>query len=136
MQTITKHLVLLALAFSMQLIHAQDTIPIKNQKDIEKLEQMKAHIQEKEKQRLRIEVEAINKKLDNKEITMEEAEKQKMEAAKNAALNIENRIAIVENNLALRERNYNRNKSGIEEKVSEGKNNLFGINIGDQTYNV
>lgn len=141
MQTITKHVVLLALTFSMQLIHAQDTIPAIKSKEIlerlkEKTEQLKEKINEQEKAYLKAEVEAIYKKLEKGEITPEEAEKQKMEAAKNAALNIENRIAIADNNFALRERYYNRNKIGIEEIVNEEKNNLFGINIGNQAYNV
>lgn len=115
MQTITKNLVLLALILSMQFIHAQDTIPpTNNQKNIELLEQTKAYIQEEEKQRLKIEVEAINKKLDNKDITLQEAENLKMDAAKKAALNIENRIAIVDNKIELYKRNregYNLNES-------------------------
>ncbi|WP_100614332.1 hypothetical protein [Confluentibacter citreus] len=132
MQTITKHLVLLALLLSMQLIHAQDTIPTThNQKNIELLEKTKVDIQEEEKQRLKIEVEAINMRLDNKDITMQEAEKLKMDAAKKAALNIENRIAIVDNKIALLERNQEIYDDVSEDKLtfriggSEGGENSF-----------
>lgn len=118
MQTITKNLVLLALILSAQLINAQDTIPTSNnQKSIDLLEQTKANIQEEEKQRLKIEVEAINKKLDNKDISMQEAEKLKMDAAEKAALNIENKIAILDNQIALLKRN------GEEYDLNELKNN-------------
>lgn len=130
MQTITKHLVLLALILSAQLIDAQDTIPaIKNQKTIDMLEQIKTGIQEEEKLQLKIEVEGINKKLDNKEITLQEAEKLKMDVAKKAALNIENRIAIVDNQIAL----LKRNDYKLNEEI---KNNLFGVNISDKSFNV
>src|SRR5690606_7170568 len=106
MQTITKHLVLLALLLSAQLISAQDSIPaIQNKESIERLESFRETIQEQEKEYLKKEVEAINKKLEDGDITLEEAEKQKMEAAEKAALNIENRIAIVDNKIALLERN-------------------------------
>ncbi len=119
MQTITKNLVLLALIFSMQLINAQDTIPtIKNQQDIELLEKTKINIQEEEKQKLKVEVEAIIKKLDNGDITSQEAEKLKMDAAKKTALNIENRIAIVDNTIALLERNQKVDKDVREDKLT------------------
>ena len=132
MQTITKHLVLLALTLSMQIIHAQDTIPtIENQKSIELLEQAKTSIQEEEKQQLKIEVEAINKKLDDKEITLQEAEKLKMDAAKKAALNIDNRMAIVDNKIALLKRN------GEEYDLNELENNekqiILRIGKNDET---
>ncbi|PKQ46486.1 hypothetical protein [Confluentibacter flavum] len=130
MQTITKHLVLLALLFSMQLIHAQDTIPaIKNQKNIEMLERVKTEIIEEEKKYLKQEVEAINRKLDNGDITLEEAEKLKMEVAKKTALNIENLTAIADNKIALLKRNsYGISRIGEEHK--------FGIVINDIPYGI
>jgi hypothetical protein len=130
MQTITKHVVLLALIFSVQLIDAQDTIQNGNNIErIEALNTLKETIKNQERDFLKNEVEAINKKLDNKEISMQEAEKLKMEAAKKAALNIDNRIAIVDNQIALLERNY----YGFNK---ETKQNLFGVNISNRTFNV
>ena len=130
MQTITKHLVLLALAFSMQLIHAQDTIQNgNNQERIEALNTFKETIKKQERDFLKNEVEAINLKLEKGEITNVEAESSKIELAKKRALNIENRIAIVDNQIALFERNdYEFN--------NEAKQNLFGINISNKTFNV
>ncbi|WP_100609942.1 hypothetical protein [Confluentibacter lentus] len=131
MQTITKQLVLLALIFSMQLIHAQDTIPtIKNQKDIELLESEKITIQEEEKENLKKEVEAINKKLDEGKITKDEAENLKMDAAKKAALNIENRIAIADNTIELLKRNTDYKKINLSKY--EGSILKFGnlITVG------
>lgn len=110
MQTITKHVVLfvlLALASAIQLINAQnDSISIeKNQKSIKALEESRLTIQEEEKAQLKKEVEAINNRLQNNEITVEEADKLKLDAAKKAALNIENRLAIVNNKISLLQRN-------------------------------
>ncbi len=131
MQTITKHLVLLALIFSVQLIDAQDTIPtVANKESIEKLERLRERIQENEKKYLKVEVEAINKKLDDGEITQEKAEELKMEAAKKAALNIENRIAIADNTIELLKRNTDYKK--IDLSKYEGSILKFGnlITVG------
>ena len=98
MQTITKYLALLMLCLSVQFINAQDTIPaIKNKKNIEMLEKVKITIQNEEKEYLKKAVEAINERLQKGEITEEEAKVLKKEAAEKAALNIQNRIAIVDN---------------------------------------
>lgn len=128
MQTITKCLVLLALGLNVQLINAQDTIqnPEKQNK-ISSLLEMKDKIKEEEKAFLKVEVEAINMKLDRGEITPQEAEKLKMEVAKKRALNIENRIAIIDNKLELIERNdedYNPNE--------ELDNSKMGLSIGGE----
>jgi hypothetical protein len=130
MQTITKHLVLLALAFSAQLILAQDSIQnVNNKERIEALIAFKETIKNQERDFLKNEVEAINLKLEKGEITNIEAESSKMELAKKRALNIENRIAIVDNQIALYERNdYELN--------NESKQNLFGVNISNRTFNV
>jgi len=54
---------------------------------------------------LTLEVEKINKRLKNEFITEEEAKNLKEEAAKKHALNIENRVAIIDNKISLLERN-------------------------------
>ncbi|MDD7886836.1 hypothetical protein PQO00_12575 [Flavivirga sp. 57AJ16] len=119
MQTITKYLALVVLCVNVQLINAQDTIPaIKNEKNIKMLRHLKTVVEKEEKEFLKIEVEAINKRLDNGKITSEEAQKLKMKAAKLAALNIENRIGIIDNKIALFERNdYGLNRGGKETKL-------------------
>lgn len=122
MQTLTKHvvlLVLLALASAFQLINAQnDSIHIgKNQITIKTLEESRLTIQEEEKSQLKKEVEAINNRLQNNEITVEEADKLKLDAAKKAALNIENRLAIVNNKISLLQRNPELNDTK-EDKIT------------------
>ncbi|MCX7546662.1 hypothetical protein OS188_01705 [Xanthomarina sp. F1114] len=104
MQTITKYVALLVLVFSAQLISAQE---ITNKDKIELLEAQKERVLTEEKDLLKLEVEAVNVQLDNKEISLEKANSLKEELATKHALNIENRLAIIDNRIALLERNEN-----------------------------
>ena len=106
MYTITKYLALSMLCLSVQVINAQDSIKKVNNKDkIESLIEIKEQIKTQEREFLKAEVEAINLRSDKGEISSLEAEVLKKEAAKKRALNIENRIAIMNNKIALLERN-------------------------------
>lgn len=110
MKTIIVSLTLIMFSFAMQEMQAQnDSIPNK----MERLEMLKQKIVEQEKEELKSELGRIQIQLDNKSISLEEADKLKKEAAEKHALNIENRIAILENKFALDERN-NENYSAIE----------------------
>jgi hypothetical protein len=72
------------------------------------LETEKSKIEAQERDILKLKISKINKRLDDKEITVEEAENLKKEAAKTAALNIENRTQIIDSKIALLKRNgYN-----------------------------
>jgi len=102
MQTLTKLLALLVLGFSIQFIQAQET---SNQDKIAALEAQKEQVVTQEKEWLKAEVEAVNVQLDNNEITQEEADGLKADFASKHALNIENRLAIIDNRIALLERN-------------------------------
>jgi len=83
-------------------IMAQET---KNSTDkTDSLQQKREQIIVEEKEALKKEVLAINKRFNNSEITSEEADKLKDKAADVHALNIENKIAILENSAALSER--------------------------------
>ncbi len=126
MQTITKYLALATLCLSVQFINAQDTIQKTNNKDkIEALLKVKEQIQNEEREFLKVEVEAINKRLENGTITSTEAEILKKEAAKKRALNIENRMAIIDNKIALLERNEDGYQTNSDENASE-----IGVSIG------
>jgi len=72
---------------------------------LEKLERQKEKIIKQEKNALKKEVLKIERQLENKKITREEAQKLKEEVAVKHALNIENRIAIIDNRIALLDRN-------------------------------
>lgn len=78
--------------------HAQETT-------LETLENSKETIINEEKDLLKVEVENINKRLGNNQISEAEAEQLKQAAAEKHALNIENRLAIIDNKIALLNRN-------------------------------
>jgi hypothetical protein len=86
----------------MAVSHAQDT-EVKGK--IEVLEATRERVISEEKDALKLSVEGINKRLENNSITEEEANQLKTEAAEKHALNIENRLAIIDNKIALLERN-------------------------------
>ena len=90
----------IALLLSVQMAAQRDY-----QIQIEVLEAQKEKITEQEKEALKQEVKEINKRLRKGSITLEEADELKKEAARKRALNIENKIAIVDNKIALLERN-------------------------------
>ena len=102
MQTITKYIALIVLTLSVQLIFAQDN---PNSEKIKVLESQKADVISQEKEWLKIEVEAVNAQLDNNEISFDAANNLKGTLATKHALNIENRIAILDNKISLLERN-------------------------------
>lgn len=106
MQTITKLVLVLVISVvGLNQTYAQtDTSDTSKISKIESLKAQKEHIKLEEREFLKAEVEAINKRLDSGEITQEEAEKLKKEAAQKRALNIENRIAIIDNKIALLQR--------------------------------
>jgi hypothetical protein len=131
MRIFTKYLVLIILGFYVTQASGQETSKKNDQTSkIEILNESKEAIKTEERELLKTEVEAINQRLDNQEISQTEAENLKKEAAKKHALNIENRIAIIDNKIALLERN------GDNENiyVNDGGENVFlRIGSGDNT---
>ena len=94
-------LLLLHLVFSQQILAQEISDPKENNAT---LEQKKEEIILEEKEALKKDVITINERFNNDEINADEAEKLKEEAAEIHALNIENKIAILENSVALSER--------------------------------
>lgn len=130
MNTITKYVVLLTLCLISNTVAAQETetdsTSIKNiTHKLEVLEDLKKKIQDEEREFLKTEVEFINQRLENGEISEIEAEQLKKEAAKKRALNIENRIAIVDNKIELLKRNETSYNDDTDDDVR------FGISIGE-----
>lgn len=95
----------------------------KNQ--VEQLNSLKEQIIQEEKDDLKSEVENINARQQNATITESEAEILKKSAAEKHALNIENRIAIVDNQLALINRN------GIDSTKITGTSISIGVGNSD-----
>ncbi|TBV24984.1 MULTISPECIES: hypothetical protein [Meridianimaribacter] len=126
MNTITKCVVLVILCLVVGKMNAQDTIQkSKNQFKIESLDELKKKIEEEEREYLKKEVEAINLRLENGEITQEKADALKKEVAKKRALNIENRIAIIDNKIEL----LKRNEIGYD-NLDDDKGDYFGFSFG------
>lgn len=127
MNTITKYVVQVVLCLIISNVSAQevqtDSIIDKSMSyKIKVLENLKTTIQEEEREFLKIEVERINQQLEEGEITEVEAEKLKKEAAKKRALNIENRIAIIDNKIELLKRN--------DAFYNDDDNNALSIGFG------
>jgi len=108
------------------------------------LKQKKEQIILEEKEALKEDVIAINKRFNNGDLTTDEANKLKEEAAEIHALNIENKTAILENTFALSEREALYNKtvdtiikpdeeiSRVEIQVFDDEAPLVDINYGQQ----
>lgn len=127
MQVITKYLVLIILGFCVMQTNAQDSLKNSvNKSKIESLKKAKETIKTEERELLKPEVEAINQRLDKGEINQTEANRLKKKAAKKRALNIENRIAIVDNRIALLERN--------DYQFDSEKVNRFGVLISNKAF--
>ncbi|MGK4567559.1 hypothetical protein [Flavobacterium sp. 3HN19-14] len=104
-----------------------------------RLEDLKKELEDipvEEKYKLTIEVERINTLLSDGKITAAEATSQKEKAAKNAALNIDSKTAIVQSQIELLERDeyfplkYDRSsyvELGVGNAYDEGGSALFGI---------
>ncbi|MDT0675708.1 hypothetical protein [Autumnicola musiva] len=92
-----------------------------NSEKIEDLEKRKENIVANEKEALKKEAEKINQQAENGEITWDEAEELKKEAAKKHALNIENRVAIIDNRLELLSRGEDWHE-GTSTYVQVGRN--------------
>lgn len=128
MNTIAKYVVLLCLCLFANVGTAQETEVDSTRTQnitykVRELEALKKRIQDEEREFLKTEVEHINNRLENGLITEKEAEKLKKEAAKTRALNIENRIAIVDNKIELIKRN-----EVYYDDVEDGQLR-FGVNL-------
>jgi len=136
MQTLTKLLILLVLVISTSALAQGDNI-----EKIKDLEEIKLSIEEQEKNALRSEVEIINNRLEKGEITKEDADATKQAMAKKRALNIENRIAIIDNKIELLERNheskyqYDEARDGFTFRIGKGDDtNESIVYFGDKRF--
>ncbi len=106
-------------------MHAQDSY----EEQIELLRVQKERITQQEKEALKLEVKDINKRLDRGQITLEEANTLKEKAAQKRALNIENRVAIVQNQIELLERNQGKTLVLVEVDTLSENGVRFGVDI-------
>mgnify|MGYP003637505392 CR=1 FL=1 len=107
-----------------QYVQAQET---NIESGVEQLNNLKEKIIQEEKDALKVDVEDINARLLNGTISEAEADTLKQAAAEKHALNIENRLAIIDNKVALLKRNgisEDDEESGMVIRIgSSGKNN-------------
>lgn len=139
MRTISTYLVLLLLSILSQSLFAQDDETLKYK--VEQLEGKKETVAQVEREALKNEVEVINKRLEQGEISKTKAQELKTEAAEKRAKNIENKVAILENSIELLKRkgavdlntDTNNIEIGFGADDSEG-DMLFGVkyNSGNQ----
>lgn len=135
MKKATFYILLVLFSFNFAPLQAQEESPAEK---VEQLEKQKEKIIAEEKASLKKEVERINLRLDNKEIGWEQAEKLKSDAAKKHALNIRNRVAIIDNQIALLGRGNNEidDTAGWDnDQDEEWDNNDDDDNDEDQWYN-
>ncbi len=118
MKTIIIYLTLALFSLIAITGYSQGTETTSKENNPEKVfEKKKQEIITEEKEKLRAKVEMYNAQVENKVITQEEAEKAKKKAAELHAKNIENRLAILENEFELEQRN-------------EGNGNMVSIEFG------
>lgn len=114
MKTVIMYATFVVMYLCAQMLNAQE---VSDGGKAGQLEQQKEEIVLSEKEALKKEVEAINERLAADEITAVDAKKSKEAVAKKHALNIENRLAIIDNQIALLKRNdieyLNPNKGAI-----------------------
>ncbi len=134
MNTITKYVVLASLCLIFSTVSAQETktdststdLPYReNGAEIERLVELKKVIETEERDYLKTEVENINERMSSGNITSQKAEELKKEVAQKRALNIENRLAIVDNKIALLERN------DADYQADVSSSSSFKIVLGD-----
>jgi len=128
MRTITFYFFVLLLSIVSQNISAQEG---EYQRKIEALQQIKEGIIKQEKEALKLAVEDINKQLKRDDITSDQAKILKEEAAKKHALNIENKVAIVDNKIALLSRNEDDVIAIQKEGYDEG-DGIFKIDVNGE----
>ncbi|WP_209405699.1 hypothetical protein [Pseudozobellia sp. WGM2] len=139
MKIIFTYLLLLMLTFLCQQLVAQEDEALAFK--IQQLEGKKEVITVNEREALKKEVESINNRLNNEELSLEEADSLKKKVAEKRAKNIENKLAIIDNSIELLKRNgttdLNLEVSNVEIAIGgkdEGGDVLFGVkyNSGNQ----
>ncbi|MEO1013259.1 MAG: hypothetical protein AAFX53_18345 [Bacteroidota bacterium] len=132
MRTIIFYIIVLLLNLLANQILGQEPY----QEKVNALKEQKRKITQQEKEALKVEVAKINERVDQGELTIEEARVLKENAAKKRALNIEDRHAIIDNSIALLERNQGEVLSGEKSVSVVDDDSGIQINIGEETWRI
>ncbi|MBT8320240.1 MAG: hypothetical protein KJO90_01075 [Eudoraea sp.] len=127
MRTITKQILIAMFLLIGTTALAQEGY----QERVAKLEKQKEQITLQEKDALKEEVKTITERMERGEISEEEAKSLKEKAAKKRALNIESRLAIIDNQIALLKRN---DGQPLELSDSIGYVSRIHVGWGDPDY--
>ncbi len=125
MSRITLYLAILLLSFLSQNLLGQEG----HEQQIEDLRVQKERIIQQEKEALKEEVKDINRRMERGALSEEEANTLKAEVAKKRALNIENRVAIIDNKIQLIQRNGENLLSLKQMDSIDNEYVTFGIDI-------
>ncbi|MFD2434782.1 hypothetical protein ACFSO9_15340 [Mesonia maritima] len=119
MKTITILFSIFMASFCIATGNAQVKFNINKQFElkVEKLEAQKEEVKKLEKEKLKKEVEAINNQLSEGDISEVKAAELKKAAAEKRALNIENQLTIIDQNIELLQRN--------KEEIAEDSDNYY-----------
>lgn len=108
----------------------------KKQRQIATLEARRGDIQEDWTRTLKFRIESINKDKDRFDLTSEEVDERKKKAAEEVALNIENQLAIIDNQIALIERTgYMDPSRGTTLEIGLGTEDMDGNRVLGVAYN-
>ncbi|MGB5319701.1 hypothetical protein [Eudoraea sp.] len=129
MKSFVHYLFVFLLCAQASTLMAQETAD----QQIQELKLERERVTLQEKNALKVEVEAINNRLEKGTISQEEANALKEEEAKKRALNIENRLTIIDNKIAILERNGDEVivVEEEDEKDKEEKTTVIKIDKGD-----
>lgn len=121
MHTLVRFLIFLVMFCSFQQLQAQEAY----QKRIRDLKAQRELVVQQEKEALKAEITLIEARVKAGELTAEEAKALKEAAAQRRALNIENRQAILDNEIALLERNRGEGIA-MQDSLANGKEHPSG----------
>ncbi|WP_136466222.1 hypothetical protein [Flagellimonas onchidii] len=125
MRKITLYFTVTILSLLTQNVAAQEEY----ENEVKHLKAQKEKIIQQEKEALKKEVKDINRRTQRGALTVEEAELLKAEVAKKRALNIENRVAIIENKILLMQRNQGQLLTLTEMDSIDGNRIRLGLDI-------
>jgi len=132
MTTLSKVIAGILIFFLAQGLGAQTIV----KQQIDSLRQQKERVTSVEKEALKKEVEEIVQRQKRGEITLEEARKMKQEVAKKRALNIENKLAILDNTIALLDRNNGESLKDSESSSDDISSIEIGFGAKDPNNNI